>query len=116
MGAPKTKRRGRSTGFDSVLEGMSRKSIRLLEQDGILEQLRRGATLVVTGPVARLRTPGPFVRLAFCIDAENRLNIGYAVGEGPGGPWVDAGGEFELFSLRTYGYYTRYLKRLPPIG
>ena len=102
--------------FGSVLGGLSRKSIRLLERDGILERLRGGATLVVTGPVACLGNPGPFARLAFCIDAEKRLNIGYAVGEGPGGPWVDVGGEFEVFSLRTYGYYTSYLKRLPPIG
>ena len=114
MGAPRTKRHGLPSELGRLLEGLSRKSIRILWQDGVLDALREGGELAVTGPVGRLGISGPFARLAFCIDGQHRLSVGYAVGEGAKGPWRRAGGEFEPFSLRSYGYFRRYIRRLPP--
>lgn len=89
--------------------------MRLLEEEGVLDQLGKGANLVVTGRVACLGTAGPFARVAFCLDDDNRLNVGYAVGDGAHGPWAAEGGEFEPFTLRAHGYYVRYLKRFPTL-
>jgi hypothetical protein len=96
-----------------VLEGLSRKSIRLLEKDGVLDTLAEGGELAVTGPAVLLGASGTLGRLAFSIEPENRLHVGYAVAERAEGPWRRAGGEFEPFSMRAYGYYVRYLKRRP---
>lgn len=115
MGAPRTKRHGLPLELGSVLSGLSRKSIRALGQDGVLDALGEGGNLAVTGPVARLGSSGPFVRLAFCVDSEHRLTVGYAVGEGMDGPWNRVGGEFEPFTLRAYGYFRRYIRRLPQV-
>jgi hypothetical protein len=85
----------------------------VLEAQGVIAALEAGSQLVVTGRVARLALDGPFVRMAFRVD-EDRLGVGYAVGEGIDGPWTEDGGEFEPFTLRAHGYYTRFLKRLRP--
>jgi hypothetical protein len=94
-----------------VLEGLSRKSVRLLEKGGVLDALAEGGELAVIGPAVRLGASGTLGRLAFSIDRENRLHVGYAVAEQADGPWRRA--EFEPFTLRAYGYYVRYLKRRP---
>ena len=114
MGAPRTKRHGLPSKLESLLDGLSRKSIRILWQDGVLDALGEGVDLAVTGPVGRRGISGPFVRLAFCVDSQHRLSVGYAVGEGTNGPWTRVGGEFEPFTLRSYGYFRRYIRRLPP--
>lgn len=116
MGGPRTRRHDLTPELARVLAGLSRKSLRVLWQDGVIDALGEGGDLAVTGPVGRLGTSGPFARLAFCIDAERRLSVGYAVGEGTNGPWGTTGGEFEPFTLRSYGYFRRYIRRLPPAG
>ena len=88
----------------------------MLWQDGVLDALGGSEDLAVTGPVGRLGMSGPFARLAFCIDDEHRLSVGYAIGDGTNGPWRRTGGEFEPFTLRAYGYFRRYIRRLPQAG
>lgn len=113
MGAPRTRRHGVPPDLGPALEGLSRKSIRVLGQDGVLDALGEGGEVAVRGPVGRLGLSGPFARLAFCLDSHNRLSVGYAVAERTDGPWKRAGGEFEPFTLRGYGYFKRYIRRLP---
>ena len=115
MGAPRSKRQRQSRGLGPALQGLSRKSLRFLEEDGILDLLAAGKDLAVTDRVVRLGASGPFARLAFRVDSDRRLNVGYVLGTAADGPWTDVGGEFEPFTLRAYGYYVRYLKRASAI-
>jgi hypothetical protein len=115
VGAPRAKRRRRPASADGIVDGLARKSVRLLEADGILDALGGGSRLAVVGPVARLGGEGPFVRLAFRVDDHGRLLVGYAASRDPGGPWSHAEGEFEPFTIRAHGYYQRYIKRLAPV-
>jgi hypothetical protein len=98
-----------------ALEGLSQKSRRLLEDRGVTAVLATGCDVAVTGRPARLGPEGPYARLAFRLDPGDRLRVGFAVSDGLDGPWTAEGGEFEPFTLRTYGYYRRYIQRHRPI-
>jgi hypothetical protein len=113
VGGPKTKRHGAPPALTTALTGLSRKSVRLLEREGLLDALDAGRDVAVSGQVVQLGDGGPYARLAFCLDPAGRLCVGYAVSEGIDGPWRREGGEFEPFNQRTHGYWVRYLKRQP---
>lgn len=118
MGAPRTKRRatsgraGHAGPLAGALGGLSRKSIRLLEDEGVIERLVERPGLVVTGPAAHVGATGDFARLAFWIDGDDRLNVGLARAVGPEGPWTPSDEDCEPFTLRSYGYFRRYVQRL----
>ncbi len=98
-----------------ALDGLSQKSRRLLEDRGVTAVLATGCEVAVTGRPAPLGPERPYARLAFRLDPGDRLQVGYAVSDGLDGPWTAEGGEFEPFTLRTYGYYRRYIQRHRPI-
>ena len=115
MGAPSGKRRRPSGTVERILAGLSVKSRRLLVERGVPAAFRSGRSLAVLGRPARLAADGPFARLAFRLGEDGRLSVGFAVADDVDGPWHEERGEFEPFTSRAYGYYVRYLKRLPPV-
>jgi|JRYF01.1.fsa_nt_gb hypothetical protein len=88
---------------------VSAKSDKLLRRLGVTQALAQGRRLVQVGPVYELRrAPGSFVRMVFHQDEQERLCIGYARHEE--GDWILV--ESEPFSMRSFGYYDRRLKRI----
>lgn len=89
--------------------GSSVKGERMLDEFGVRKALAEGDTLVLRGPVYELRKqPAVHVQLAFLLDDEKRISVGYARRED--GDWEVV--EHEPFSMRALGYYERRLKRI----
>ena len=86
---------------------MSVKTVRLLEELGVVRALESGNTLLPVGPEYRLES-GDRARLVFLKDDDGSILVGYAVPEGAGWRVERA----ERFSSRRLGYYLRRLKRL----
>jgi hypothetical protein len=85
------------------------KGERLLDELGVRAALADGDALVLRGPVYELRKqPAVRVQLAFLLDDERRIAVGYARREEDDWEVV----EHEPFSMRALGYYERRLKRI----
>ncbi|MBI4518056.1 MAG: hypothetical protein HY699_19810 [Deltaproteobacteria bacterium] len=84
---------------------LSLKLQRQLHAWRVEQALAAGESVVVVEKTYRLRD-GQLATLAFDRDDEGRLCVGYAVDEGG---WVMV--ESEPVSVRTLGYYQRWLKR-----
>ena len=86
------------------------KGERMLDELGVRRALAEGDTLVLRGAVYELRKqPAVRVQLAFLLDDERRISVGYARRE-EDDDWEVV--EHEPFSMRALGYYQRRLKRI----
>lgn len=87
--------------------GHSSKADRQFQLWRIAERWERGEDPVVIGAIYELRkSPGMYVALAF-----RKENAVWKVGIARGGPLRWEFAEAEAYSLRTLGYYERWLKR-----
>lgn len=87
------------------------KSDNLLKRFGVLESLKRGDPQVFAGPVYELRKePEAFIRMVFHRDDEGRLCVGYARHNSDTKEWEVV--ESEPYTMRSYGYYDRRIKRI----
>ncbi len=85
------------------------KGERMLDELGVRAALKEGDTLVLRGPIYELRKqPGVRVQLAFLLDDEQRISVGYA--QRADDDWEVV--EHEPFTMRALGYYERRLKRI----
>ena len=92
-----------------ALSTSSVKGERILDELGVRAALAEGDTLVLRGAEYELRKqPTVRVQLAFLLDDERRISVGYARSED--GDWEVV--EYEPFSMRALGYYQRRLKRI----
>ncbi len=88
---------------------LSSKSLRILQELGVIRALERGESLVLVGPTYELRKdPGVQVRMSFSRSEDGQVCVGYA--DDAEGEWRVV--EHEPFSRRTFGYYQRRLKRI----
>lgn len=86
---------------------ISAKSDRILRQLGVLPRLAAGERLVTAGPIYALRADQRTrASLVFTIKGDH-LYVGYALDPGTGWQAV----ELEPYSLRSLGYWQRWLKR-----
>ncbi len=83
------------------------KSEKFLRKWQVAKRWDRGEDPVVVGPIYRLAvTPPEYAAMAFRLE-DNQWWVGFA--RGRPGMWVFEDGE--PFSLRSLGYYERWLKR-----
>lgn len=88
---------------------------------GVLRAFERGDRCLLVGPVYELRKePGTELRLFFERTTDGGIEIGYAR-RSEGGDWETV--ESEPYTLRSFGYWERRLKRIgdylrnePPLG
>lgn len=82
---------------------------RTLRDLGVLKAFDRGDERVLAGPVyVEDEAPGLSMRMLFTRDKENGIQVGYA--KLVDGEWQEV--EVEPYSLRSFGYYERRMKRL----
>lgn len=82
---------------------------RVLRDLGILRAFERGDHRVLAGPeYVEVKPPGRRLRMLFVRDPEHGIEVGYALLVD--GEWQTV--ETEPFTLRSFGYYERRVKRL----
>lgn len=83
---------------------------RLLQDLGVTRAFGRGDRFLLVGPVYTLRAqPETRVRMVFARDGKDGIAIGYAAADETRG-WRIV--ESEPYTMRSYGYYQRRLKRI----
>lgn len=88
---------------------MTVRAERILRDLGVLRAFSSGDRLIVVGPIFELRRePDTRVRLAFVHTEDKIVEVGMA--RAVDNRWEVI--ESEPFSLRSYGYYERRLKRI----
>lgn len=90
------------------------RGLRTLRDLGVEKAFQQGDRAVLVGPVYELRRePDVFVRMVLLRESKDEVQIGYVRREGDAkgaAAWEIA--ETKLYSMRTYGYYQRRLKRI----
>lgn len=82
----------------------------MLEEMGVTRAFARGDRFLLVGPVYTLREqPETRIRMVFARSAERVIEIGYASADASA-PWRIV--ESEPYTMRSYGYYQRRLKRI----
>lgn len=82
---------------------------RVLEDLGVLSAFAKGDRYLLVGPVYALRRdPDTRVRMLFARGDDKEICVGYA--SSTGNAWAEA--ESEPYTMRSFGYYQRRLKRI----